>query len=216
MSPPLMPPSRRAPAADLALAVDPADVSTPAGGATSLTVTGTPSNGFDAVTSLAVDGLPAEALGTFYPAALGPGAWTSTLSIDTASTLAPGDYAVTVTAQGGGVTRIATATLTVTAPQPDFTMSTPGTVTVKRGRTARFPITVGSVGGLTGRVVLTSGPTPTGTTPKWTKRGVAIPRTVTWRLATSSHTPPGTYLIVMTGTKRNAPTHQLVLTLVVT
>ncbi len=203
------------PAADLAITLDPAAVATPAGGAVSLLVTASPSNGVDAATSLAVDGLPAEAFGSFYPTTLGPGAWTTTLSIDTTTALAPGDYPLTVTALGGGLTRTATATLTVTAPQPDFTMSTPGTVTVKRGRTASFPITVDAVGGLTGRVVLASGSTPPGTTPKWTKRAVTVPKTVTWRLATSSLTAPGTYLVVLTGSMRKGPTHQLVLTLVV-
>jgi hypothetical protein len=62
-----------------------------------------------------------------------------------------GTYPLTVTATGGGLTRTAYASLTVT-PTPDFSLSvSPAAVTVSRRQTAVYTVAAGAVGAFTGR-----------------------------------------------------------------
>ncbi|WP_323095582.1 S8 family serine peptidase [Intrasporangium sp. YIM S08009] len=204
-----------APTPDLALAVSPGSASTRAGGAVTFGVTATPAGGFASATSLSVTGLPTGATGTFSPVALGPGAWSSTLSVTTGAGVVPGSYPLTVTAAGGGLARTATMTLVVTAV-PDFTLSaSPTSRTVKRGQTASYPLTIGASGGFTGKVTLSRSFLPAGATSSWTVNPVAAPGTSRLDIRPSSTTRRGTYTVTVTGTGGGA-THSVTLTLVVT
>ncbi|WP_076263965.1 S8 family serine peptidase [Intrasporangium flavum] len=203
-----------APTPDLALALSPASTTTRAGGGVAFSVTATPTGGFAAATSLSVAGLPGGATGTFSPAVLGPGAWGSTLSVATGTGTVPGTYPLTVTASGGGLTRTATATLVVTAV-PDFTLTAaPTSRTVKRGQTASYPLSVGSVGGFTGGVTLSRSLLPAGATSAWTVNPVTAPGTSRLDVRPSTTTRRGTYTVTVTGTGGGA-SHSVVLTLVV-
>ena len=203
-----------APTPDLALALTPASASARAGGSVTFGVTATPTGGFAAPTTLSVTGLPTGATGSFSPVALGPGAWSSTLSVSTGPGVVPASYPLTVTASGGGLTRTATATLVVTAV-PDFTLTaSPTSRTVKRGQTASYPLTVGSVGGFTGGVTLSRSFLPAGATSSWTVNPVTAPGTSRLDVKPSSTTRRGTYTVTVTGTGGGA-THSVTLTLVV-
>ena len=99
-----------------ALAVDPGEATVPAGGTATFTVQVSPENGWTQDVSLALSGLdPSQGSATFTPAVL-TGGGSSTLVVATAPTLPTGVHQVTVTASGGGISRSAGATLTVTAP----------------------------------------------------------------------------------------------------
>lgn len=200
---------------DFSVTVTPTSATTSAGGSASFEVSVAPVNGFDAATTLTLGGLaPTSGSWSFQPSAVGPGAWSSTLTVTPSGGLAPGTYPLSVAASGGALARSAPLTLTV-APTADFTLSaSSSTVTVKRGRTARYGIVVSSVAGFTGKVTLSPGDLPVGTTPAWTRKRVFVPGSATWRLKTSSSTVRGTYAIDMTGVSGGL-THRITLTLVV-
>jgi hypothetical protein len=92
--------------------------------------------------------------------------------------------------------------------------ATPTTRTIARGKAAAFQITVGAVGGFTGKVKLSRTGVPLGATTNWTTKTVTPPRTVTLKVTTTTRTPRGTYTIVVTG-GCGTTTHQVTLTLVV-
>lgn len=70
------------------------------------------SGGFADPVTLSVAGLPAGASASFDP---NPATTSSTLSVTTAATTPVGDYPLTVTGTGGGLTRTTTVSLSVTA-----------------------------------------------------------------------------------------------------
>ncbi len=204
-------------APDYSLAISPTATSTDAGEDASFDITVVPVNGFDGETTLALDGLPAGAGTTsFSPATVGPAGWTSTLTVSTAAELAGGSYPVTVTATGGGLTRSATAVLTVTAaPAPDFTVAaSPSVVKVRRGKVAKYTVTLGSVDGFTEPVTLAASGLPKRTRSRFTTNPAPAPGLVTWKVRTRSRTPRGTYPLHLTATGGGVA-HDVTVTLVV-
>jgi hypothetical protein len=69
---------------------------------------------FSAPVSLAIAGLPIGLNAVWYPVTLAaPGSGVSTLNLAAGTTVAPGTYAVQITATGGGITQVVPATVTV-------------------------------------------------------------------------------------------------------
>jgi subtilisin family serine protease len=201
---------------DLGLSLSPSSASVVAGGAAAFTVDVTPANGFTADVSLSLSGLdPAEASWTFTPSVVPAGAGTSQLSVTTSSAMAPGIRPLTVTATGGGITRTATVTLSVTA-RPDFTLgATPGSTTVAPGGTADVTVTVGALNGFADPVTLAADGLPAGVgTATLTPTTLAGAGTAQLRLAASAGAPSGTYVVTVTGTS-GATTHAVPVTLTV-
>lgn len=185
-------------APDFALSAAPQQLTVAAGGSVSSAVTVQPFNGYAEATTLSVQGLPSGSTWSFTPSVLGGGSWASTLNVTTTKTLGPGFYPLTITASGGGVTRSVSAILSVTAA-PDFSVSaSPTSLSIKRGQSATSTVTVGSVGGFTGSVGLSTSTLPTGMTSTWTGAPVAAPGSASLRLAVTSRTKTGTYSIVVT------------------
>jgi uncharacterized membrane protein len=181
------------------LAASPTSRSVPAGASTTYTVTVGAQNGFTGNVALSLGGLPSN-VGTasFTPATIA-GAGTAQLSVATPATAPPGTYSLTVTGTSGSITRSATITLMVT-PR-DFTFSaSPSSVTVSRGQTATYTVSVGSVGGFTGNVSLSVTGLPAGASATFTPNPVASPGNSTLRLRTISSTPRGTFTVTVTGT----------------
>ncbi len=86
-----------------------------------------PSFGFNSIVSLAISGLPAGVTGSFNPQS-GTPPFTSVLTLTLTTSVPAGNYAVTITASGGGKTHSATVALgvlqsqqpPVQPPAPDF------------------------------------------------------------------------------------------------
>src|SRR5437867_1781108 len=100
------------PPPDFTITVSPAKHTISRGGSTSYTVTITPRNGFAAQVALSVSGQPSGASSSFSVNPVnGSTTASSTLFVQTSSTTNRGNYTLTVTATGGGLTHTATAQL---------------------------------------------------------------------------------------------------------
>ncbi|MEU3644466.1 M28 family peptidase [Lentzea sp. NPDC034063] len=101
-----------APAEDFSVAVSPSSGSVAAGASLTATVATQTVSGQPQTVQLSASGLPSGATASFSPASVSTGA-SSTLSISTTASVAPGSYPVTITA-AGSASRTATYALTVT------------------------------------------------------------------------------------------------------
>jgi len=96
------------------IGVSPATQTVSAGNVASYATTITATGGFTGTVALSVTGLPTGSNGILTPATVN-GSGSSTLNITTASSLAAGSYAFTITGVSGSLTHSTSATLTVNA-----------------------------------------------------------------------------------------------------
>ncbi|HWE81820.1 MAG TPA: hypothetical protein VG265_09225, partial [Gaiellaceae bacterium] len=90
---------------DFSLGASPSSSTIAQGGGTSYAVTMTPQNGFADTVSLSVSGLPGGATGVFAPTSVSAGSTlSSTLSVTTTASVAPGTYALMLTGTSGTLT----------------------------------------------------------------------------------------------------------------
>jgi PKD repeat protein len=102
------------PPPDFTITVSPVKRTIKTGGSTTYTVTITPTNGFTGQVTLSVSGQPSGASTSFSVNPVnGSSTASSTLFVTTNSTVRHGNYPLTITATGGGLTHTATATLQV-------------------------------------------------------------------------------------------------------
>ena len=195
------------------VAASPASRTVPAGDPTTYTVTIGALNGFTGNVALSVSGLPAGVgSATFTPTSVA-GAGSSQLAITTLATAPPGSYALTVTATSGSLSHTAAVTVTVTAR--DFALgASPSSLTVTRGQTASYTVSVGSVGGFAGGVSLSVSGLPAGATATFGTNPVGPPGSSALRIRTVSSTLRGTFTIIVTGAA-GALVHQVPVTLTV-
>ena len=181
----------------------PSPTAVPPGASDSYLVTVSPLNGFTGTVVLSAVG-PSGTNGSFSPASLtfagGAPPATSTLTVAAGATLRGGNYTLTLTATGGGMTHTTAVTLSVM----DFSISvSPSSKTVLRGGSAQYTVTVNptngyslpvaftAVSGLPGGVSYSPNPLPSAVIP-----GTTFPLTV----KTSSITRRNTYTLTITAT----------------
>jgi pseudomonalisin len=163
-----------APAPTFTLAPSVTSTSVSAGSSNSLLLTTTPNSTFSAAITFTVTGLPTGLTAQFSPASTvsAPGAGTTPVTFSAASSLAPKDYAVAVTATGGGVTQ--KQNLTVNVPGFTLTPST-GSITVSSTAKGTLKFTTAVLGGFSSSVTLTVTGLPTGITASFSPQTVASP-----------------------------------------
>jgi subtilisin family serine protease len=195
------------------LAAAPAGQTVPAGDATAYTATIGALNGFAGTVALSLSGLPATVGSAAFSPASVTAAGSSQLTVTTLATAPPGTYSLKVSGTSGSVSHIATIALTVTAR--DFMLSaSPSLVTLARGQTASYTMTVGSVGGFAGGVSFSVTGLPAGATAAFSANPVGPPGSTILRVRTTSSTPRATATIVVTGTSGTL-VHQIPVTLTV-
>jgi subtilisin family serine protease len=140
---------------DFSLSVAPSPATTVAGGTASYTVTIGSVGGFSSDVTPSVSGLSeSQASWKLSPQTIAGGAGTASLTIMTASSLAPGTYGLTITTGGGQMTHTVPVSLIVTPP-PDFTVTgSPSLASAVPGGPVSHTATVGSVGDFAGPVSL--------------------------------------------------------------
>lgn len=99
---------------DFALTAAPGTQTVTAGQPTTYSVQITPAQGFTSAVTLTASGLPTGASATFNPPAIASG--TSTLTVSTGGSTAPGTYTITISGAGGGLQHSAQVSLVVKAP----------------------------------------------------------------------------------------------------
>ncbi len=187
---------------DFALTAVPGGASVQSGASATYAVELAPRAGFDGATDLSVDGLSAVGVtATFAPPVLGPGAWTSTLTVATSATTTPGSYPFTITGTSGSLTRTVAATLTVTAAptvRPNFSISlSTNAVTITRGNSADVTVTVDAQGGFADAVTLRRLFLPRQVSGEWSANPVTAPGSTVLHLTTTSKSPRGVRYVVI-------------------
>jgi subtilisin family serine protease len=186
---------------DFSVAVTPSTQSVVAGAEVTSSVGVTSINGFSGDVQLSLAGLPAS-VGTFSfsPAVVSGGAGSSQLTITTSSTATPGTYPLTVTGTSGSTSHSAPMSLVVSAPPPDFAIGvSPSVVSISRGRTATYTVSISSIRGFTGSVSLSLSGLPAGTSVSFKQTRVAVPGSSKMSVKTTSKTPRGTYTLTVAG-----------------
>ena len=179
---------------DLSLSASPSSQTVVQGGGTSFTATVTAGTGFSGTVILSFSGLPAGASASFSPASISTSG-SSTLSVSTSSSTAPGSYPLTVTATSGTLTHTANVTLVVRA---DFSVAvTPPSVTVSRGSSARYTVTITPGSGFTGTVSLSVSGLPRRTSASFNPSSITTSGSSTLTVSTNRRTPTGTFTLTI-------------------
>ncbi|MCL4436366.1 MAG: hypothetical protein M1503_02390 [Thaumarchaeota archaeon] len=183
---------------DFTLSVSPKTVTLQQGSAGSVSITLQPLNGYSGTVSLSASGFPPGAAYSFNPLSATP-PFTSTLSINVGSTTSVGSYAVSILGSDGYLTHHDIFTLQVLA-QPDFTVSvTPNVISLNAGTSGTASVTVQSLNGYSGSVILGLSGLPYGAYYSFNPSSGAPSFTSTLTINTGTANP-GTYALTITGT----------------
>jgi hypothetical protein len=195
-----------APANDFSIGVSPTSVSVAAGASGSATVSTSVTSGSAQSVSLSASGLPSGVTASFSPASVTAGS-SSTLTVNAASSAAPGTYSVTITGTAASGSHTATLSLTVSGTaSSDFSLSvspTSGTVTAG-GASTSTTVSTAVTSGSAQSVTLAASGLPSGATATFSPASVSAGASSTLTIATSSSTPAGTYTVTVTGSGTTA------------
>ena len=188
------------PAPNFTIAATPASQTVTAGAGTSYTATVTPSNGFTGVVNFSVSGLPTGASASFNPTSV-TGSGSSSLSVSTSTTTPNGTYTLTITGTSGTLVHSTTVTLVVTGGvTPNFTISvSPASLTVARGRSGSYTVTIGAVNGFTGTVSLSVTGLGSRVTGTFSPTSVTGSGTSTLTVTVNRRATTGTRTLTITG-----------------
>ena len=183
-----------APPPDFQVAVSPASQQAVSGGQASYTVTIPLSGAFSQPVTLSVTGLPPGATGSFGA----PQGNTQVLTVTLAPHTAPGQWIFSILATGGGLTRVASASLTVLA-EADFDLTLARTTArVEQGRSASISVAVAPRNGFAASVKLQADGLPSGSTASWSAQETASSSTLT--IDVGGAAALGTYPVTVVGT----------------
>lgn len=197
---------------DFSISGSPSSQTVTPGTGTSYTVSTTALNGFTGVISLGISGFPSGASATFNPTSIS-GTGSSTLTITTSSTTPGGTYPLTITGTSGTVSHTTSVTLVVAAP--DFTIdATPASLSVTRGTSGNYTVTISAVSGFNGAVNLSVTGLPGRTTATFTPTSLTGSGTSTLRITVQSNATRGTSTLTIKGTSGSL-THTKTVTLVI-
>ena len=176
------------------LAASPTSQTVTPGSGASYGITITPSGGFTGKVTFSASGLPSGSSGSFTP---NPGNSSSTFSVTTSSTTAPGTYPVTVIGISGTVTQTTNLSLVVSA-NPDFVLgASPPGQTVIEGSSVNFGVTLTPVNGFSGQVTLSVTGLPAGAQGTFSPNPATGSSTLL--VTTLSSTPVGAYTLTISG-----------------
>ena len=174
--------------------------------------------GFAGDLTLSQTGAPAGVTVTFAPSPIAAGATTSTISIRSSTTAAPGTYPIVISAAGTGITApTVTYSLTV-VPVPTLTVSVaPAAASIIAGANGSATATIVRGGGFADAVAMTSTGAPAGMTVAFTPASIAAASTTSAiAITVGSGVTAGTYPIVISAAGTGIPTATATLTITVT
>ncbi len=185
---------------DFSISATPASATVTAGGNTSYTATVTGSGGFNGSVSFSVTGLPAGASASFNPTSV-TGSGSSTMSVSTSTSTPSGTFTLTITGTSGSLVHSTTVALVVNpAPAPDFTISAaPASLTVNRGSSGRYTVTITAVNGFAGTVSLSVSGVPGRVTATFSPTSVTGSGTSTLTISVNRKATTGSHTLTITG-----------------
>jgi len=143
------------------------------GGSVSFTITLTPLYGFSGDVTLGITDLPTGITPSYSPVTVKGGNGTATITLTAASTVALGNYNVTLSGNSGTLTHSTTVPVSVNSSIGDFGGTIqPNIQNIAQGGTAVYPITITPSGGFTGSVVLSVSGLPAGTTASFSQNPI--------------------------------------------
>jgi hypothetical protein len=182
---------------DFTLSASPGSQSVLPGSTGSYTVSTTPQNGFSGTISFGVTGLPSGATASFSPTSVGAGQST-TLTVATVTTIAPGSYALTITASSGPLSHSVGVTLVVAG---DFSIGvTPSSRTTSKDGSASYSVTVTAGQGFSGTVTFSVSGLPKFAAAKFSPTSLVNAGTSTLTVNTNKKVSAGTSTLTVTGT----------------
>jgi hypothetical protein len=194
------------------VAVSPSSRTILAGSNTTFTTTLSYGDVYSHSVTFSVTGLPTGANASFSPAALSA-AGTTTLTVNTTSSVASGTYSLTIvgTSDTG---QIQTTVASLVVNSVDFSISATTPPTIKAGSSTTSTITVTATGGFSGAVSLSASGLPGGATAGFSPTQLTGSGTSTLTVTTTGATLGGTYTVTITGTSGTL-THTKTITLTI-
>jgi len=185
-----------------ALSATPAAVSVGQGGSGTTTIAIQRTN-FTGPVTLTLDGPPAGITGSFNPTPAT--ADQSVLTINVASTVATGNYNLTVKGSATGPGDKTTTVAVTVGPPPDYSLSaTPSSLTINAGGNAQTTVNITRTN-FTGAVALSLDAPPAGITATFNP-AAPTGATSTATINVASTVAPGTYNVTIKGTASGVPT----------
>lgn len=196
------PPSRTvtvSPAPDFNISLTPSSRSVVQGSGTNYTATIAPVNGFSGTVNFSVSGLPTGASASFAPPTVS-GQGSSMLNVATTPSTAPGSYTLTITASSASLSHSVKVGLTVNLP-PNFSVSvTPSSLTIVRGSSGNYTVSISALQGFTSSVSLKGTGVPSRVTASFNPAMVSGSGSSVLRLQAGKKARAGTYKLTITGT----------------
>jgi uncharacterized membrane protein len=185
----------------LSLAISASYLDIAAGASATATVTTTRNSAFNSAVTLAVTGVPSGITASLSTTSIkAPGAGTSTLTVKVGSTVAGGTYLATVTATGGGVTKVAYLAVNV-LPAPSFSLTLqPTTVTASPGTSVNTVASTIRTTTFNSSISIKVTGMPAGVTASSGSIGQPGSGVSTLGITVASTTAPGTYTLTVTAT----------------
>ena len=164
--------------------------------------------------ALSVTGAPAGVSASFNPT-LGTPPFTSTLSVTTTPSVAPGTILLTITGSGGGATHSTQVSLTV-SQAPDFSIdASPPSQSVLQGQTTSYTIHVTALNGFSSPVSLTVSGAPPGANAVLSVPSATPDFDSALTITLPTNVPTGTFTLTVTGTGGGL-SHQVNLVMTIT
>jgi hypothetical protein len=189
--------SRTITVGDFSLSATPASRTVFAGASTTYSATVTPGTGFGGTVTFSVTGLPTGTSASFSPASVNTSGST-TLSVSTSMSTPAGSYPLTIRGTSGSLVRTVNVTLVVNA---DFAISAaPSSITINKGGTATYTVTVTSSPGFSGTVTFSVSGVPQRANASFTPASVVSSGTSVLSVATLSNVQARTRTLTIRGT----------------
>jgi subtilase family serine protease len=167
------------------------------GGSGSITFTTAAVYGFNSLVAVAVTGMPFGTTAAFTPATIAaPGSGTSILAFTLPSTVLPGTYPLTITANGNGIFKTLTFTLNV----PSFILETSTSVKITAGLSMPLVVLTTAEGGFNSSIALSITGLPSGVTAAFSPATFAAPGSgySSLTVTVASSVKAGTYPLTVT------------------
>ncbi len=149
--------------------------------------------------ALTVSSPPPSGVSTSLNPISGTPSFNSILSISTTSSIAPGQYAITITGSAGAITHTTTITLTIAQP-PDFRIDvSPPSQTLIQGQTTSYSVQVSGLNGFNSQVSLTLAGLPSGVGGVFSVPSSTPDFSSTLSLTIPTNAPTGSFTLTITG-----------------
>jgi len=184
---------------DFSIAATPSSQTVVQGNSTTYTVNVVPSGGFTGNVTFSLSGLPQGANASFNPSSVTTSG-SSTLTISTLASTAPGSYTLTITATGGTLVHTAKVTLVVSVPSNFAISVAPTSATVNRGSSTTYTTTITGQGGFAGTVNFSVSGLPRRTSASFSPSSVVGSGTSVLSVSANRKAPTGAYPLAITAT----------------